>query len=150
MQQGILENMRAWLQTAPGFERVKTLYLDYADLPGTAGLWPTGVQEVSRQYNVLGAAKARCRCTFVLRLLLPFAPGADDTAAENARFVLALQQWMAAQSAQGLAPKFGAEPGERLWGSGGKMEAAEDEGYAKYTITITAEYTTKMEETDEN
>ena len=73
---------------------------------------------------------------FALRLCLP------DTRAENETRLLALQAWIAAESAAHRTPVLGSEPQQEcLRAEQGRMERAEPGGTAVYTLRLQAEYT---------
>ena len=63
-----------------------------------------------------------------------------------------LQAWVAEQSAAGLAPQLGnADPvQETLTAGAARLEQANDEGSAVYTVTLTAHYTMKWSDTFED
>lgn len=130
----MLETMQKWLETFPMWEG--TLQLDYADsVPGSTGLYPRGITELSRREDVLGNVKVRYSCTFILR----------RTAArgqENARWLLELQRWVAEQDRLGLTPRFGDEPKtERLRAFDGRLDRHSQVGSSLYTVRLSAEFT---------
>ena len=130
-----LEKMTAWLQTFPLWQE-ESLSVDYVDaLPGNAGLYPEGLEQVSRREDVLGNVKIRCSCAFVLRR-------AAGQRGENARWLLEFQNWVMEQDRLGLAPKFGDEPkSERLRAFEGKLDSHHQAGGSMYTVLLTAEFT---------
>ena len=130
----MLETMKQWLQTFPGWEG--TLQLDYADaVPGNGGLYPRGITELSRREDVRGNCKTRYSCLFTLRRIAA-------RSQENAQWLLDLQKWVAEQDRQGLAPKFGDEPkSERLRAFEGRLDSHTQAGSALYTVQLRAEFT---------
>lgn len=132
-----LEKMTAWLQTFPLWKEER-LYVDYLDaVPGNAGLYPGGVEELVRREDVLGNVTVHNRLLFVLYRLTP---GQQDNR-ENSAWLLQLQNWVQQQSASGLAPCFGDDPKqERICAQRGKLQAATHTGTGKYAVTITADY----------
>lgn len=141
MEDEQLRTLCNWLRTAPALAGMKTLWVDGTPaVPGTAGLFPAGVQVTERRVNLLGEVRERCRATFTLRVVLPYGAGSTET---NAATLLALQRWVLEQSAAGLAPVFGnTDPGrERLTAADAKLERATDEGTAVYAVQLKAEYT---------
>lgn len=130
----MLENMKVWLQTFPQWEG--NIQVDYLEaVPGNTGLYPKGITEISRREDVLGNVKVRCRSTFLLRKT------ADGTE-ENARWLLAFQQWVMEQNRLGLTPKFGDEPKtERLLAADGRLENHAQVGSSLYTVQLQAEFT---------
>lgn len=141
MDETQLQTLCDWLRTAPALAEVKTLWVDGAPaVPGTAGLFPEGVQVTERRVNLLGEVRERCRASFTLRLVLPYGGRSAET---NAATLLALQRWVLEQSAAGLAPVFGnTDTGrERLTAADAKLERAGDEGTGLYAVQLKAEYT---------
>ena len=141
MEDEQLKTLCDWLRTAPALVGVKTLWVDGAPaVPGTAGLFPAGVQVTERRVNLLGEVRLRCRASFTLRLVLPYG---GRSAQENAATLLELQRWVLAESAAGRAPVFGNTDTaqERLTAADAKLERASDEGTAVYAVQLKAEYT---------
>lgn len=141
MEDEQLKTLCDWLRTAPALAGVETLWVDGAPaVPGTAGLFPTGVQVTERRVNLWGEVRLRCRAAFTLRLVLPYG---SRSAQENAATLLELQRWVLAESAAGTAPVFGnADTGqERLTAADARLEKAGDEGTAVYAVQLKAEYT---------
>lgn len=141
MDETQLQTLCDWLRTAPALAGVGTLWVDDAPaVPGTAGLFPAGVQVTERRVNLLGEVRLRCRASFTLRLVLPYD---GQSTQPNAETLLALQRWVLEQSAAGLAPVFGnADTArERLTAADAKLERVTDEGTAVYAVQLKAEYT---------
>lgn len=132
-----LEKLRQWLTTYPKWEEGK-LHVDYTDaLPGNLGLYPAGLEEVSRREDVLGGIMVRNRYHFALYRV---AARREDNE-ENAQWLLEFQKWVQSQSAAGLAPRFGDESNqERLRAEKGKLKEASQTGTGTYTVTLTAEF----------
>lgn len=144
MDEGILQALRSWLLGAPGMGQVRRLYLDYtAPQPDQGGLFPAGVTVLGCREDLLGNRVLRCRAQFILRLVLPFAPGADGPAAQNAALLLALAAWVQAQSAAHRAPTLGNDSQERetLHAGPARLETLREGGTAVYRMELTAEYT---------
>ena len=101
MDEAQLKILCDWLRTAPALAGVKQLWVDGAPVvPGTAGLFPAGVQVTERRVNLLGEVREKCRAAFTLRLVLPYG---GSSARENAALLLELQRWVLAESAGGRA-----------------------------------------------
>lgn len=128
----MLEKVKQWLETFPQWEG--SLQLDYMDaVPGSSGLYPRGLTELSRKEDVLGNIRVQYRCVFLLR---------TAAAGENAQWLLDLQNWVMEQDRLGLAPKFGDEPKtEHVRALEGRLDSQKQVGSAVYTVQITAEFT---------
>ncbi len=135
-----LEKLIAWLITFPLWEE-ETLYVDYLEAaPGNAGLYPEGLEEISRKSDILGNVTVKNRLHFVLYRRTP---GQQD-GRENSLWLLQLQNWIQQQSAAGVAPHFGHEPDrEILCAQQGKLKSADQTGTGKYTVNLTAEFITQ-------
>ena len=130
----MLERVCSWLQTFPLWEG--TLQVDYADeIPGSTGLYPRGLTELSRREDVLGNVAVRCSWGFALqRAALP--------GEENARWLMEFQTWVADQNRLGLAPQFGDDPKqERIRAFDGRIYDRAQAGSGRYTVMLTAEFT---------
>lgn len=135
-----LERVTSWLRTFPLWEG-ETLDIDYLGaVPGSAGLFPGGLEEVSWRTDVLGNVMVENRLHFVL---CRRTQGQQD----NPRcggWLLELQNWVQQQSAAGLTPKFGDDPGrERIRAEKGKLQSAAQTGTGSYTVDLTVEYVKK-------
>ena len=129
-----LETLQAWLKTFPLWDG--SLSIDVTDaVPGGMGLFPKGLQELSRREDVLGNLTIRYRWSFVLR---------RNQAAQlqdNAQWLMQLQKWAANQCRQGLAPRFGDAPRqEQLRISEGTL-VQRNEGGSGYTALLTVDFT---------
>ena len=97
-----LEKLYKWLLSYAGWGG--RLYLDHTDgLPGSCGLYPKGIEEVSRQQDLMGNLTIRYRSRFVLQRLVA---GQSDNGA-HAKWLQDFQQWVQQQDGTGLTPKFG-------------------------------------------
>ena len=126
----MMQKLYAFLARAPALQGLTVQVGDVGPAPGTAGLWAGGITVLDRRQNLLGGVRQRCRAEFTLRLCLP------DTRAENEARLLALQAWIAAESAAHRTPVQ-----ECLRAEQGRMERAEAGGTAVYTLRLQAEYT---------
>ena len=132
----MMQKLYAFLARAPALPGLTVQVGDVGPAPGTAGLWAGGITVLDRRQNLLGGVRQRCRAEFTLRLCLP------DTRAENEARLLALQAWIAAESAAHRTPVLGSEPQQEcLRAEQGRMERAEPGGTAVYTLRLQAEYT---------
>lgn len=133
-----LEKLKAWLLTYPQWEAGQLLYIDYTDgVPGCAGLFPKGVEEVENRQDILGNRRVRCR----LRAALYRLCGGEEDQTAQAQWLLGFQQWVRNQSAQGLAPRLGdgTEPEWIRAEEGARKESRT--GMGVYAVVLTAEFT---------
>lgn len=133
-----LEKVRQWLLSYPKWEEGGLLYIDYTDaVPGNAGLYPSGLEMVSRREDVLGNVTVQNRYHFALYRVVT---GQEDNT-QNAQWLMEFQQWVQSQSVAGLAPQFGDEPArERMRAEKGKLKEASQTGTGTYMVTLTAEF----------
>ena len=131
-----LEKMVQWLKTFPLWE--DDLHIDdLGAAPSNTGLYPGGLEEVSRREDVLGNVTVVCR----LHFLLYRRTARQQDNGESSRWLLQLQDWVQKQSAAGLAPVFGDDPQkERIRAEKGKLQEASQTGTGKYVVAITAEF----------
>ena len=129
----MLEKMRQWLETFPKWDAA--LQFDFVDaVPGSTGLYPTGLTELSRREDVLGNVTVRCRAAFMLRRVA-------GQSTENAQWLVDFQNWVMEQDRLGLTPQFGDVPeSQRLRASEGKLDSQKQVGSALYTVKLTAEF----------
>ncbi len=133
-----LETMKNWLMTFPLWNS-EELYIDYNDgIPEHCGLYCRGMEEISRKEDILGGGESVNRLYFELHRMCDHGPENG----ENARWLLQLQGWIGQQSMLGLAPVFGDVPNrERILAEKGRLADAKQTGTARYTVSITAEFT---------
>ena len=129
----MLEKMRQWLETFPKWDAA--LQFDFVDaVPGSTGLYPTGLTELSRREDVLGNVTVRCRAAFMLRRVA-------GQSAENTQWLVDFQNWVMEQDTLGLTPQFGDVPAsQRLRASEGKLDSQKQVGSTLYTVKLTAEF----------
>lgn len=132
-----LEKMKNWLLSFPLWEESR-LFVDYVGAaPGNAGLYPEGLEERSRKTDVLGNVTVENRLRFMVYRVTA---GQQDNE-KNSTWLLALQNWVQQQSANGLAPRFGDDPSrERLRAEQGKLKTAFQTGTGKYAVKLTADF----------
>lgn len=134
-----LEELRRWLQTFPQWGDAAIYIDDLAVRPQNAGLYPVGLEILEKKEDLLGNRSMRCRQRFVLYKLST--PGQEASA-----WLLQLQQWVAEQSALGLAPRFGDVPAQEvIRAEKGALKERTAAGTAVYTVTITTEFVKKFE-----
>jgi len=138
-----LEKMREFVESYPDADILDSLSIDYTDnVPSNGGLFPNGMVEISRQYDLLGNATVVNQYNFALYALFEKAPGEDLGATANAEWLMGFQQWVQAQSVTREAPVFGDEPRmEQITAQNGMLYEAEEEGTALYAIQISVTFT---------
>ena len=141
----VLEKLMSWLQTFPQWDdKVRIDGLD--PVPGSLGLFPQGVQELGSREDILGNVQVDNRLTVVLYRI---AAGEDDRA-EDAAWLLALQDWVQQQSLAGLTPRLGDVPHrQRIRAERGRLKEPSQTGTGRYAVTITAEYAVIVDNYDE-
>ena len=126
----VLKTVTDWLKTFPlwqGELQVDSL----KPVPGSIGLYPQGVQEISRREDVTGNVEVSNR----LELLLCRVTGGEDDRQDCARWLLALQQWISDQSAEGLAPRLGDVPERSFFqAQQGKLCGPAQTGTGRHTL----------------
>ena len=129
-----LEKLQQWLLTYPGWK--DTLLVDFTEAePGNSGLFPNGLEEISRREDVLGNLQIACRYRFMLYRRT--AGRADNTA--NAQWLLDFQNWVQQQSLAGLTPRFGDVPArERLQAQKGTRKEGAQVGM--YAVALIADF----------
>ena len=137
-----LEKMRAFIATFPDWDVLSQLTIDYTDkVPDCAGLFPNGLVEVSRTYDILGNVSVTNQYNFALYTVMEKAPNEDDGATDNAEWTMAFQQWVQAMSATHRAPTFGDDPKrETMTAQNGAIYSADDEGTAIYVIQLSVTF----------
>ena len=138
MNETYFEQLLQWLARCPALTGIDLRVDDLPPAAGTGALFPKGVEQTDRWQNLLGQVTTRQKMQLVLRLNLPFVPGDANLSAQTARRLLELQAWVAEQSA------------ETLTAGAARLEQANDEGSAVYTVTLTAHYTMKWSDTFED
>lgn len=131
----ILEKLKTWLQTFPQWGEVELLVDDTAAQPISCGLFPIGVEELSRREDLLGNKSVQCRQTFLLRRIA-------QRQEEAAAWLMAFQAWVSQQAHAKTLPAFGDVPGkEWIRAEKGRLTAVTQTGTATYEIRIICEYT---------
>ena len=141
-----LEKLRQWVLSYPEWEGA--LYLDHTDAaPGNGGLYPLGLEELSRREDVLGNRQVRCRYRFCLYRVT--AGQGDKTG--QAQWLLDLQQWIQQQCVTGNAPRFGDVPEqERIRAEKGKLRQVCQTGTGVYEVILTVDLVKYFEGGTEN
>jgi len=142
-----LEKIREWLRSYPGFDILSAFQVDYtSEVPGCGGLFPAGLVELSRRRDILGNVTVENQYNFAIYCLLEKAPGDDTGAAENAAWVMGLQEWVQRQSVLGLAPRFGSGTApEVIRAENGTLYEVDGEGTALYSIQLSVRFEVRYE-----
>ena len=125
MPVSVLEKLQNWLSAYP----------NWGACPANICVLPKGMEETSRQEDVLGNTVVGCRCYVTLLWEMP----ATGTQAQDGERLLKFIQWVQHQSATGLAPEFGDVPAQ-------EKIRTEKGGYTPgtqivtYTVTIVADF----------
>lgn len=133
-----LEKLRQWVMSFPRWEDESLLYIDYTGaVPGNVGLYPAGLEEVSRTEDVLGNVTVLCRYRFSLYRV---SSGQEDGTI-NALWLMDFQNWVRDQSLRGLAPAFGDDPAkEQIRAEKGRLKNGSQTGTGVYCVELTAEF----------
>ena len=139
--------MREFVGSYPDADVLSALDIDYTDaIPNTAGLFPSGLQEIRRRMDITGAGAVENQYNFALYARFPKPTEEDAQATMNASWVMDFQEWVQEQSMRGLAPTFGDYPrNERIVAGNGELYSASDEGTALYVIRISVSFTKTFE-----
>ena len=137
-----LEQVKEWLATFPQFDILTNFRVDYTEkVPGTGGILPDGLVEVSRRRDITGCTTVTNQYNFALYYVFEKAPGDDEGAEANADWIVDLQEWAQAQSVSGAAPVFGDDPrSERITAQKGTLYQAEEEGTAVYVVQLSVQF----------
>ena len=143
-----LEKIRGWIATYPGYDILSAFQVDYTDqIPANGGIFPSGLVEVERREDILGNVEITNQYNFGLYYVFAKAPGDDAGAALNADWVMDFQEWVQAQSIQGLAPTFGSIGAKRetVQAQNGFLYEATTEGTATYMVQLSVRFTKRFE-----
>ena len=138
-----LDQIREWLNTYNGFDRLQDLRVDYySQQPDNGSIDPSGVQVVSTTEDILGNKTVEMQYNFGVYFVLAKDPGDEETAVDNAAWVLDFQRWVNEQSILRQAPTFGDIPRtETIKAQNGAVTAADNEGVAIYMVQVSVNFT---------
>ena len=120
-----LEIVQAWLEQYPGW----SAEVDSVEsTPGSWGIYPGGVTELSCREDVLGVRQLRLRQSFNLRLTAPCGKAA-------ALQVQKLQSWVNSQTRM---PALGSQC--RVLAQAGRLVSSDKSAMGSYEIKLTCEY----------
>lgn len=142
-----LETLKNWLKTYPGHDILGEFQVDYTDqVPANGGVFPSGLEEISRRSDILGNTTVENQYNFGLYYVFAKAPGDDAGATINADWIMDFQEWAQEQSCTGEAPVFGDVPNqERIVAQNGVLYEATDEGLATYMVQLSVRFIKKFE-----
>jgi hypothetical protein len=137
-----LERIREWLNAYTGIDRLQDLRVDYySQQPDNGSIDPSGAQIISITENIIGTKTVEMQYNFGLYFVLAKDPGDEDTAADNAAWVMDFQRWVNEQSVLRLAPTFGDVPrAETIKAQNGAVTAADNEGVAIYMVQLSVNF----------
>lgn len=137
-----LEKLRSWIKTFPQHDMIRDFQVDYTDsVPNNGGVFPSGLQEISRRRDIWGNVTVSNQLNFALYYVFEKAADDDTGATVNADWVMAFQEWVQEQSLRGLAPAFGDDPlKEQIKAQNGVLYDANSEGTAMYMVQLSVNY----------
>lgn len=138
-----LDTIREWLNKYTGFDRLQDLRVDYySQQPDNGSIDPSGVQIISITEDILGNKTVDMQYNFGVYFVLAKDPGDDETAVDNAAWVMDFQRWVNEQSMLHLAPTFGdVQRAESIKAQNGAVTAADNEGVAIYMVQLSVNFT---------
>lgn len=140
----MIQTILDWLKTYPEWKDAHIFVDTTCSTPGNVGLYPTGMERLSRREDVLGNVTVRNRNHF--RLYRVCAGQSEDW--DGARWISRFQDWVQLQDMMGLAPHFGDDPkAERIIAHSGKLHSTDRVGTVRYTVELTVDYEKTVEAT---
>lgn len=138
-----LDSIMEWLTNYKGFDRLQDLRVDYySQQPDNGSIDPSGVQIISITENIIGTKTVDMQYNFGVYFVLAKDPGDEETAVDNAAWVMDFQNWVNEQSILQLAPRFGDVPkSEIIKAQNGAVTAADNEGVAIYMVQLSVNFT---------
>lgn len=137
-----LQIMREFVASYPDADILGQFTIDYTDhVPDNAGIFPSGLVEISRRSDLLGNVTVTNQYNFALYALLTKAPGDDAGSTYNAEWLMDFQEWIQQQSALGLVPTFGDDAHQEvIQAQNGQLYSADEEGTALYVMQISVQF----------
>lgn len=133
----MFDQVKTWLATFPQWGNTR-LWVDKANyLPGSAGLFCEGLEQVNETVDILGNVTVQNRCRFSLHWVV--SDQADPQV--MAQKLLDLQAWVQQQSALGAAPQMGQQT--RWQARSGKKQEITHAMTVIYTVELTVQYQCK-------
>lgn len=141
----LLEQVRAWIETYQGMERLSDFWIDDMNTGGNnGGIFPRGVSELERKEDILGNVEVLNQHQFKLYYVFTKEPGNNEGMRSNAEWLMAFQDWVQEQSIQDLAPPLGL-PGRSARAEKGMLYRNGEDGSAAYTVVLTIKYKKRYE-----
>ena len=129
----ILEKLRQWLLSYPGWGGCSLSVGCVQTQPGTAGLYLTGIDEYDRQTDLQGNVLARNR----LQLQLRYNVAAEE---EKSGWLVDMADWLRQHCSAGEMPRLGClADGQRVCVKQGKLAQIQGQT-ASYQLDFTVEY----------
>ena len=139
----ILEKLRVWLLSYPGWGSHTLMVEDTDGRPGSGSLHIEGFQELDSQSDVNGSTLTENRLTVLLQRI--------TTGPEGATWLLDFHDWVQRQSVQGDHPGLGVLPDqEKIRAIEGKRKTRYDDGSWVYQVKLQIDYYTYLEGVNEN
>lgn len=137
----MITRLTQWLTQWHGWDKIRKSQADgLPETPFSVSIRPCGVCELERRCSILGDVIMRIRYSFLVEIRLEKSYGDEQTALENAEWMLQLQYWINQQGMGAAAPRFGAgEQKEVIKAENGTMTTVDREGMAMYQLQITVE-----------
>lgn len=139
----VLEKVRQWVAKYPGSAKMQDMKVDYfSQNPDNGSIDPSGLVEISRTEDILGNVTVKNQYNFALYFVFLKSPDDDQSATENADWLMDFQRWVQEQSIRKLIPTFGDKPeSETARAQNGSLYAADEEGTAIYTVQLSFNFT---------
>ena len=133
-----LQRIREWVSMYPGLDRMRDMKVDYfSQNPDNGSIDPSGLVEVSRTEDILGNITVENQYNFALYFVFLKDPDDDQSATNNADWIMDFQRWVQEQSIRKQIPTFGDDPGsETARAQNGSLFAADEEGTAVYSVQL--------------
>lgn len=138
-----LERVITWLKTYPDNSVMSKYSVDFTDkVPSNGGIFPSGLQEISRREDIVGNITVANQYNFGLYYVLPKPLDDDATSTDNAEWLMEFQRWVQEQSLSHAAPTFGnVDIGkETIKAQNGVLYSQGDEGTAIYMVQLAAQF----------
>lgn len=138
----ILETIKTWLGTYSGFDILSQFQVDYTDqIPNNAGIFPSGLVELSRKEDILGNITVTNQINFGIYCVFNKSTNDDTGATYNQEWIADFQNWVQGQSVTRQIPQLGDNPrAEVAIASNGVLYDATEEGLGTYMVQLSFQY----------